>query len=160
MPVAQNFDFPGGIEKLEIADASDFDTAGNASFVVTVNRNSIAEGSEVPDPESVTIALADDREFRNGINQELNLRFSAIATTDFDSLESAAKNGTELWIRVTSLAKDGNGNPKWEVTYNKVILSQAAHGPVNSSRDEYGVVIINGMTTGFETSDIYSITKN
>jgi len=160
MPAAANFDFPGGIEKLEIADADDFDTSGNATFAITMDRNKIAEGSEIPDPEAVTIALADDRELNNGKDQELNLRFTSMETTDFDSLEQAEQNGTELFIRITSLKTDNNSNPVWEVVYKRVILSFVAHGPAKADRSEYGVVIVNGMTTGGDTSDIYSITKN
>jgi hypothetical protein len=160
MPAAANFDFPGGIEKLEIADADDFDTSGNATFLITMDRNKIAEGSEIPDPEAVTIALADDRELNNGKDQELNLRFTSMETTDFDSLEQAEQNGTELFIRITSLKTDNNSNPVWEVVYKRVILSFVAHGPAKADRSEYGVVIVNGMTTGGDTEDIYSITKN
>jgi len=160
MPAAANFDFPGGIEKLEIADADDFDTSGNANFAITMDRNKIAEGSEIPDPEAVTIALADDRELNNGKDQEINLRFTSMATTDFDTLEQAEQDGTEVFIRITSLKSNGSGNPVWEVTYKRVILSFVAHGPAKADRSEYGVVIVNGMTTGGDTSDIYSITKN
>jgi hypothetical protein len=160
MPAAANFDFPGGIEKLEIADADDFDTSGNSTFAITMDRNKIAEGSEIPDPEAVTIALADDRELNNGKDQELNLRFTSMETTDFDSLEQAEQNGTELFIRITSLKTDNNSNPVWEVVYKRVILSFVAHGPAKADRSEYGVVIVNGMTTGGDTEDIYSITKN
>jgi len=160
MSTAANFDFPGGIDKLEIADADDFDESGSANFVITMDRNKIAEGSEIPDPEAVTIALADDRELNNGKDQELNLRFTAMDTTDFDSLEQAEQNGTELYIRIHSLKTDGSGNPVWKVTYKRVILSFVAHGPAKADRSEYGVVIVDGMTTGGDTSDIYSITKN
>lgn len=160
MSTAANFDFPGGVEKLEIADADDFDTSANANFLVTMQRNQIAEGSEIPDPEAVTIALADDRELNNGKDQEINLRFTGMETTDFDSLEQAEQDGVEVYIRVTSLKSTTSGDPKWEVVYKRVILSMVAHGPAKTSRDEYGVVMVDGMTTGGDSSDIYSITKN
>lgn len=160
MPAAANFDFPGGVEKLEIADADDFDTAGNSNFAIEMGRNQIAEGSEIPDPEAVTIALADDRELNNGKDQEINLRFTGMDNTDFDSLEQAEQDGVEVYIRVTSLKTTTAGDPKWEIVYKRVILSMVAHGPAKVSRDEYGVVMVDGMTTGGDSSDIYSITKN
>lgn len=155
------FSFPGGIETVEIADAEDFDTAGNASFLVEVLRNRIAaEGFDIPDPEAVTAALADDREVRLGVDQSLSLRFTDLPTGDFDTLEQATSDGTEVYVRITSMATDGSGNPRWRVTYKRVIFSQVAHGPVNADRSAYGVVIVEGMTTGFSTADIYSITQN
>jgi hypothetical protein len=160
MPAEANFDFPGGIKKIEIADAEDFDTSQNSTFLITMDRNKIAEGSDIPDPEAVTVALADDREFNTGKNQEINLRFSAMATGDFDTLEAAEQDGTEVYIKAVSLKTTSNDNPKWEVVYRKVILSHVNHGPVNASRDEYGVVIVDGMTTGGDMADIMTITKN
>lgn len=161
MPTAANFGFPGGIEQIEIADADDFDAGLTSTFVVTMGRNKIAsEGIDIPDPEKVTLELADDRQIRNGLDQELSLRFTNIDTTDFDSLEGAVKDGTEVFVKVTSRAKDGSGNPKWEIVYQDVILNNAAHSAAKPGRDEYGVVIVDGMTTGFETSDIYTLTQN
>jgi len=160
MGAAANFDFPGGIEKMEISDADDFDPSGNATFAITMNRNQIAEGSKIPDPEAVKIALADDRELNNGKDQDIKLRFTGMDTTDFDSLEQAEGDGVEVFVRITSLKTTTNGNPKWEVVYKRVLLSMVAHGPAKINRDEYGVVIVDGMTTGGDSSDIYSITKN
>jgi hypothetical protein len=155
------FAFPGGIETVEIADAEDFDTATNANFAITVDRTSIAaEGFDIPEPEAVTAALADDREVRLGVDQSLSLRFTDLDSADFDSLEAAANGGTEVFVRITSTQKDGNGNPRWQVVYNRVILSHVAHGPANADRSTYGVVIVDGMTTGGTTADIYSITQN
>ena len=85
-----SFSFPGGVGLAEIADADDFDTSANANFAVTIDRNSIAkEGTQVPDPEPVTAELADDRQIRMGLDQDINMRLSDLPTTDFDKLEGA-----------------------------------------------------------------------
>jgi hypothetical protein len=161
MGAAANFGFPGGIEKIEIADADDFDTSGNANFLVTMQRNQIAsEGIDFPDPEKVTLELADDRRVANGIDQELSLRFTNMEMTDFQSLETARNDGTEVWIKVVSTATDGSGNPKWEVVYNACIIDHASHSPANADRESYGVVMVDAMTTGYKESDIMSITQN
>ena len=44
--------------------------------------------------------------------------------------------------------------------YNKVILYNVAHGPAKFDRSAYGVVIVDGMTTGASTKDIYTLTQN
>jgi len=153
--------FPGGIEKVEIADAPDFDTASNSSFLVTVDRNSIAkEGTEVPDPESVTAELADDREVRMGVNQSVSLRFTELPMADFDTLEAACNEGTEVYVKLVSAQTDSNDNPRWKVVYNRVLLSNVVHGPANVDRSSYGVVVVDGMTTGGDSEDIYTLTQN
>jgi len=155
------FDFPGGIGQVRIADASDFDTAGNATFLVVMDRNQIAkEGTEFPDPEAVTAQLADDREMRMGVNQPVSLRLSELPQGDFDKLEDACDAGTDVWIEVTSAATNSTGDPLWEVVYNEVILSNVLHGPVSADRSSYGVVLLDGMATGFNSDDIYSLTQN
>jgi hypothetical protein len=153
-------DFPGGIAKIEIADADDFDTSGNATFLVTAGRATIAEGTEFPDPESVTAALADDRELNQGKNQEIAIRLTSLGTGDFDQLESAEQGPTEVFVRASSMRTTDAGAPVFEVTYKKVILSHVAHGPVNADRESYGTIQIDGMATGASTSDVYSITMN
>lgn len=153
--------YPGGIKKIEIADAEDFDTATDANFLVTIDRNSLAkEGTEVPDPESVTAELADDRQVRMGVDQSISLRLTELPQADFDTLETATKEGTEVFIKMTSTQTDGSGNPRWEIVYRRVILSNVSHGPAKADRSSYGVVIIDGMTTGGETADIYTLTQN
>lgn len=152
--------FPGGIGVIDIADASDFDTAANSTFVVNATRNMIADGTDFPNPESVTVALADDREVGTGVDQPITIHFTDLPTTDFDSLEQARVDGTEVWIRVQSVATTSGGNLKWMITYKKVILSHTAHGPVRTGRDEFGVVLIEGMTTGSRSDDIYSLQQD
>ena len=157
------FAFPGGIEKVAIDDTGAFDTAATtdpSTFLIEVERNNIAkEGTDIPDPEAITAALADDRESRMGLNQSLALRLADLPTTDFDTLEGACDDGTEVYVKVTSMAKTSGGTPKWEVVYQRVLLSNVAHGPANVDRSAYGVVIVDGMCTGFSTSDIYTLTQ-
>jgi hypothetical protein len=156
-----SFSFPGGVGLAEIADADDFDTSANANFAVTIDRNSIAkEGTQVPDPEPVTAELADDRQIRMGLDQDINMRLSDLPTTDFDKLEGACNDGTEVFIRLESTKTTSGGDPIWKVVYNKVILYNVAHGPAKFDRSAYGVVIVDGMTTGASTKDIYTLTQN
>ena len=154
------FMFPGDIGAVKIADADDFDdSAGNATFVVEISRNQIAkEGTDVPDPEPVTAELADDRPVRMGINQSMALRLAELAIADFDTLEEQVQSGAELEIQVDSAATDSAGDPLFSTVYHKVILNNVAHGPHKPDRSAYGVVIIDGMCTGFSTGDIYSLT--
>ena len=153
-------DFPGGIQKIEIADADDFDTAANSTFVIVADRGVIAEGTEFPDPESVTAALADDREVNMGKDQPINIRLTSLPTTDFDELESAEQEPTEVYIRVSSLRETDGGSPVVEVTYKKVILSHVNYAAINADRSEYGTVIADGMTTGSSVADIKDVVMN
>ena len=156
------FAFPGGIRFVTICDVEVFEEAADtADIFVKIHRNHIAsEGFDIPDPEPVTAPLADDREVRLGVDQSLSLRFTDLPSADFDALEAAANAGKPVFVRATSMQGDGNGNPRWQVVYNRVILSHVAHGPANADRSSYGVVIVDGMTTGATTADIYSITQN
>lgn len=155
------FSFPGGVNLVEIADALDFDTSANANFMVTIDRNSIAkEGTEIPNPEPVTAELADDREIRMGLDQPINMRLTDLPMADFDTLEGACNDGTEVYIRLESTQTTSGGDPIWKVVYNKIILSNVAHGPAKFDRSAYGVVIVDGMTTGGSTKDIYTLTQN
>jgi hypothetical protein len=153
--------FPGGVDLAEIADADDFDTSANANFLVEIDRNSIAkEGTEIPEPEPVTAELADDRQIRMGVDQDINMRLADLPMTDFDTLEGACNDGTEVYIRLTSTQKTDSGDPVWKVVYNRIILNNVAHGPAKFDRSAYGVVLVDGMTTGGSSKDIYTLTQN
>lgn len=157
------FMFPGGIGRIRIADADDFDDeAGDATFVVDINRNQIAkEGTDVPDPDPVTAELADDRLVRMGLNQAMSIRLAELAIEDFDTLEAEVETGSEVEIEVESAATDsGTDDPLFTMVYHKVILNNVAHGAVKVDRSSYGVVIIDGMCTGYSTRDIYSLTHS
>ena len=154
------FAFPGGIGEIRIADADDFDTSGSANFLVVIDRNQIAkEGTEFPDPEAIKAELADDREVRMGVNQAMNIRLAELEQSDFDTLENQVDTGTEVFVEVTSAAKTG-GSPIWKIVYQDVILSNILHGPVKADRSAYGTVLLDGMCTGFNSSDIYTLTQN
>jgi hypothetical protein len=157
------FDFPGGIGEVEIDDVGTFDTGAStdpSSFLITIGRNQIAkEGTEFADPEAVTAQLADDREMRMGVNQPVSLRLSELPMSDFSTLETQCDAGNDLWMKVLSAAKNNSGNPIWEIVYKQVILSNVLHGPVSADRSSYGVVLLDGMATGFNSEDIYSLTQ-
>ena len=151
------FDLPGGLSKVAIADA---ETDANAELNVEVPAKNLAEGTEIPEPEAVVAAILDGREGRTAIDQSLTLRFTRLAATDFDDLERiGAVEGRDLFVTVTSLAKNDAGDPLWEVTYKDVTLSHVAHGP-SADKSTYGSVIVDGMATGYVTSEIYSLTQN
>lgn len=151
------FNLPGGLSKVAIADA---ETDTNATFTIEVPRKDLAEGTEIPEPEAITAALLDGREVRMSIDQELTLRFKRLASGDFDDLERiGVLQSTELFVTLTSLAKNDAGDPLWEVTYKGVLLSHVAHGP-SADKSTYGSVIVDGMATGYVTNDIYSLTQN
>jgi len=154
------FSFPGGVGSIEIEDTAAFD--GSGSVQVSISRKQFSkEGSEFPDPEALTAELGDDREGRLGLDQELSIRATNMPTADFDALEGAVENHTDLWIKIKSLAtKDGSAMPLYEVVYNKVLLSNAAKGPAKVDRESFGVVIIDGKATGFRTDDIMTVTTN
>ena len=158
------FQFPGGIGQIEIDDVGTFDTNDSTTpsgFVITIDRNQIAkEGTEFPDPEAIKAELADDREVRMGVNQAMNIRLAELPIGDFDQLETQVDAGNEVFVKVTSSAKTSAGDPIWEVIYKKVILSHILHGPVMVDRSSYGVVLLDGMCTGFNSDDIYSLTTN
>ena len=151
-------DFPGGIEKIEISDNEAFDGTGNVS--IEVGRDVIGEGTEFPDPEAVTAQLADDREVNMGKDQSMSIRLTSLPTTDFDALEGAEGDATELFVKVSSLQKNDSGNPKAEVTYRRVILSHVNYAAINADRSEYGTVMIDGRATGTTVSDIKNIVLN
>lgn len=156
--MSNQFAFPGGIETVAVQDVEAFD--GTGEIDITVQRNNIAEGFDIPDPSAVTAALADDREVRMGVDQSLSLRFTNLPTVDFDKLDRACNEAKELFVKVTSTNTDANGDPAWEVTYKRVILSHVAHSPANADRSAYGVVMADGMCTGSRPTDVYSITQN
>ena len=154
------FTFPGGVGSIEIEDTAAFD--GSGSVQVSISRNQFAkEGSEFPDPEALTAELGDDREGRLGLDQKLSIRVTNLPTADFDALEGAVEDHTDLWIKILSLAtKKGSSTPLYEAVYNKVLLSNVAKGPAKVDRESYGVVIIDGKTTGYRTDEIITVTQN
>jgi len=159
--MSKNLDFPGGIGKIQIDDTGDFDTAAGSSFVISMSEDVIAdEGNEIPAAEAVTAALANDKEFRMGLNQELSLRVSSLPMGDFDTLEDQTVDGATVYVKVIPSATYSDGTPKFEVTYKEIILNNAVHDPVQASRDAYGGIVISGMTTGHRSDDIYSLTIN
>jgi hypothetical protein len=162
--MSKNLDFPGGIGEIQIDDVGTFDesAADNpSSFLVTIGEDVIAdEGNDIPAAEAITSALANDKEFRMGLNQELNLRLASLAMSDFDTLEDQVVDGSTVFVKVISKATYSDGTPKFEVVYQEVILSNVVHDVVNASRDSYGGVVISGMTTGYRSDDIYSLTIN
>lgn len=162
--MAKNLDFPGGVGQIEIDDTGSFDDAAAedpSTFVVTIGEDQIAaEGNEFPDPEAITSALANDKEFRMGLDQNVSIRASSMKMTDFDQLEDQVVDGAALFIRVTSAATYSDGSPKFQVVYKGVILSNATPSPVQISRDAYGGIVLAGKTTGYRSSDIMEVTKN
>ena len=152
--------FPGGIGDIRIQDVAAMDGTGSIDITIP-QKNVVPEGTEFPDPEALTSELADDREGRLGLNQDVALRVKRIPTGEFDTLEQAAEDHTDLWIAVDSFAqKEGSDTPLYTVTYNEVMLSNAVHGPVNVDRESYGVSIFDGRCTGYRTSDIMDVTMN
>lgn len=158
------FEFPGGIESIEIDDTGSFDigaTTDPSSFVVTIGKKAIAkEGTEFPDPEALTTELADDREGRTGLDQNLSIGAHTMDMTDFSTLETEALAHTDLFIRVTSQATNGSGNPLYVVIYSPVLLSDAKISPANVDREEKGAYQFAGMATGYRWEDIASMTQN
>jgi hypothetical protein len=154
------FDFPGGVGGIDIEDVAAMD--GSGSIAVSFSRKQfVKEGSEFPDPEALTAELGDDREGRLGLDQPLSIRVKHITTSNFDTLEDACEDHTDLWIKVKSFATvDGSSTPLFTVTYKEVILSNATHGPAKVDRDAYGVSILDGKCTGYRTSDIMEVTRN
>lgn len=159
-----NMMFPGGIGKIRISDAASFDTQDvddPADQVIEIDEDSIAdEGTEFPDPEAVTAALANDKEGRMGVDQTVNIRLTAIDMADYDWLELRADRWLTVFIEVTSMKTYSDDTPYFVVVYKKVLLRQVAHAPVKKSREEYGGTIIMGTTTGSTTKDLYEITSN
>ena len=155
------FQFPGGIETIEIDDAGDFDSGLGSSFVVTIGRASIdKDGTEFPDPEALTAELGDDREGRLGLDQNLSIAAKQMAMGDFQTLESEALAHTDLFVKVVSQATDGGGNPLWKVVYSPVILSDAKMSPVNVDRESKGAFMFDGKATGYRFADLGSVTLN
>lgn len=153
------FDFPGGIGSINIQDVAAMDGTGTIDLTFE-KKQIVKEGSEFPDPEALTVELADDREGRLGLDQELSIRLKKISTANFDSLEGAVGE-TDLWIKVSSFATvSGASTPKVETTYKEVLLSNATKGPVKVDRDTVGVVILDGKCTGHRTSDIMDVVHN
>jgi hypothetical protein len=159
--MSKNLDFPGGIGEVQIDDVGDFDTAAGSNFLITMGENVIAdEGNDIPAAEAVTAALANDKEFRMGLNQELNLRVSSLPIGDFDTLEDQVVDGATVFVKVIPKATYSDGTPKFEVVYKEVILNNVVHDPVQVSRDAYGGIVISGMATGYRSDDIYNLTIN
>ena len=155
------FQFPGGIESIDIDDAGDFDTGLGSSFVVTIGRASInKDGTEFPDPEVLTAELADDREGRLGLDQSFDIAAKDMQMSDFETLEDEALKHTDLHVRVISQATGGSGNPLWKVIYHPVILSDAKISPVNVERESKGAFMFSGMVTGYRFADLGSVTLN
>lgn len=154
------FDFPGGVGHINIQDTAALDGSGSINIDIT-NKQFSKEGSEFPDPEAITSELGDDREGRLGLNQDLSIRVLSIPTGDFDTLEQAAEDFTDLWIEVESFnTVKGSDTPKVVAVYKEVLLSNATHGPIKVDRDAYGVSIFDGRCTGYRTSDIMEVTTN
>ncbi len=156
------FQFPGGVEAVDVDDTGSFDVAdvdAPSTFVITVNRNSIAgEGNTWPSPAKVVAALHDGREVKMGIDIPFTLRFTDVPTGDVDTLEQQADIGAEVFVRFTSMALASDGTtPRWQVTYKRVILNHVAHNPI-AERGAYGTVVVEGMTTGFSSAETYAIT--
>jgi len=159
--MSKNLDFPGGIGQIHIDDTGDFDTAAGSSFVVSMSEDVIAdEGNDIPAAEAVKAALANDKEFRMGLTQNLKLRVSSLPMGDFDTLEDQTVDGANVFVKVIPIATYSDGTPKFEVVYKDIILNNAVHDPVQVSRDAYGGVVISGMTTGYRSDDIYNLTIN
>lgn len=162
--MSKNLDFPGGIGEILIDDVGTFDTAATtdpSTFLVTIGEDVIAdEGNDIPAAEAVTAALANDKEFRMGLNQELSLRVSSLDMADFDTLETQVIDGATVFIKVIPRATYSDDTPKFEVVYQDVILSNVVHDPVQAGRDAYGGVVLSGMATGHDSSDIYNLTIN
>lgn len=160
----KNLDFPGGIGEIQIDDVGTFDesAADNpSSFLITMDENVIAdEGNDIPAAEAITAALANDKQFRMGLDQELNLRVSQLDMSDFDTLETQVIDGAPVYVKILPKAEYSDGTPKFEVTYKEIILSNVVHDPVQADRDAYGGVVIAGMTTGYKSDDIYDLTIN
>ena len=159
MSQAANVQIPGGIAAMRIADAEDFDAAtGNASFVIELTRNQIAkEGFDVPDPEKLTFELADDRMLGMGIDQELSMRFTSMDVTDFEKLEQARIDGTEVFLQFDSLTTNTDGTLKWQYTYKRCILNHVARGGPQVERDTVSLVLVDGKMTGSRQADYMSV---
>jgi hypothetical protein len=167
--------FPGGIGQIEIANNEDFRTGTELlseataayvledvslidnDFALSVGRSSIAEGTEVPAPERVTAALADDREVAMGKDQPISIRLTQLPRGDFNRLDTAGERGRNMWVRVSSMRTDASGNPLYEVTYGQVILSHVAHGPARADRESYGLVVVDGIASAASADSLYDL---
>jgi len=155
------FQFPGGIESIEIDDTGDFDTGMTSSFVVTIGRGSIdKDGTEFPDPEALTAELGDDREGRLGLDQEMDIAAKDMEMSDFETLEAEALKHTDLHVKVLSQATTDSGDPLWKVVYTPVILSDAKISPANVDRESKGAFMFSGKVTGYRYADLGNLTVN
>lgn len=158
------FDFPGGIDEIAVDDTGSFDTGATtdpSTFLVTIDSKHIhKDATEFPDPEALTAELADDREGRLGLNQDVSFAALSMDMADFQTLEDEALNHTDLYIRVKSHATTPQGDPLLKVVYAPVVLSNAVPSPVNVSRDAKGGFLFEGRVTGYRWADLASITRN
>ena len=155
------FQFPGGIASIEIDDTGDFDTGMTSSFVVTIpGPDIIKDATEFPDPEALTAELADDREGRLGLDQNMDFAAKQMDMGDFSTLETQALTHAELHVRVISQATNPNDDPLWTVVYNPVILGDAKISPVNVDRESYGGFMFSGMVTGYRFAELGNVTTN
>ena len=158
------FQFPGGIESIDVDDTGSFDTEATtdpSSFVVSFGKADIVpDGTEFPDPEALTGALADGREGRLGLDQNMSMAVKRMDMTDFGTLEINALQHTDLYVPVTSQATTQGGSPLYKVVYGPVIFSDAKMSPVNVDRESARAFHFAGIVTGYRFADLATVTLN
>ncbi len=141
--------FKGGILSVEFSTDLPF----TAPIVVTGADKFSKEGQTWPSPDTVeelTDQLSDNKNQLTGYVLPFVVRIKQMAAADVTTLQTAADDGTDYWVRFTSL--DGR-----TVLILLKLKIRCKHGAIVEF-GKFGGVVVSGEASGIKAADAYTLT--